>query len=264
MSNKKVYNRINELLSLGKKFAVAQIISAGEGTPRKSGTKMVVYPDGSTEFTVGGGNLEEIARQKSVEAIESGKNRNFSVEFNEEKSGMVCGGKAVVFIEVFKTSHHVLLFGGGHIALAVSKILDITGMPYKIYDDREGFATTRRFPEADEVECINHKDTGNIKVNHRSHCIIVTHGHKGDRKVLKELLKTPAPYLGMIGSVNKVNAVLDSFDEEFIEENRKRIYAPIGLELGGDTPADIAISIVAEIMKVKNKKSGKSLKEFKK
>ncbi|MGM0442145.1 MAG: XdhC family protein [Elusimicrobiota bacterium] len=259
MENKKIYNRINELIEKGQEFAIAQIISAGDGTPRKSGTKMVVFPDGKTEFTIGGGNLEELARRKSVKAIKSAENKNFSVEFDEEKSGMVCGGQAEVFIEVFKTPHHVLLFGGGHIGLALSKILDVTGMPYKIYDDREDFASSQRFPGAEEVDCIDYKDTKDIEVNGKSYCVVVTHGHKGDREVLKELLKTPAPYLGMIGSVNKVNTVLETFDEDFIKENKDRIYAPIGLELGGDTPSDIALSIASEILKVKNNKSGKSL-----
>ncbi len=268
MSQKsKIFKTIAKLSATESEFAVVTVVEATEGTPRESGTRMIVYPDGKTEFTVGGGNLEEIAKKKAIQALKEGHDRLVKAELNlKGNTGMVCGGDAELYIEVFKTSSEVVIFGGGHIGVALSKFLNIMGMRYRIVDDRKDFCTIKRFPKAAEVSCINYGDKKIIRdcnIGEKSYCVIVTHGHKGDKKVLKSLLKTDTPYIGMIGSGNKVRVVMDMLKEENadIKAAGKRVYAPIGLDIGGDSPQELSLSILSEIFKVKNGGSGKSIRD---
>lgn len=250
-----VFNRIAELMKTGREFAVATIVSASKGTPRKSGTRMIIFPDGSTEFTIGGGQLERTAIKKGIKAIKDDKEINFKVELKTGKSGMACGGEVEVLVEVFKTTLRVIIFGGGHIGLALSRILDVIGMPYIVVDDRRDFVTSERFPNATKVRLSAYdKVVRDLRVDENTYCVIVTHSHRGDKRVLGDLLKTPAIYLGMIGSKNKVKTVLYSIGKEGIKVDTERIYAPIGLDIGGDAPEEIAIAIAAEILKVRYKK----------
>ncbi|MBN2407754.1 MAG: XdhC family protein [Elusimicrobia bacterium] len=265
MSNNQneVLERVAELSGRGSEFVLATIVSSSKGSPRKSGSKMIIFPDGSIEFTIGGGNLEEMTIQKSMKAIKSGENASFEVEFTEDKSGMACGGKAEIFLEVFKAKDMVAIFGAGHIGMALSRILDILGIPYIVADDRREFADKKRFPNACQVKAVSYeKAVKELGIGKNHYCVIVTHGHKGDKKVLRDLLTTESEYLGMIGSDKKVNAVLNEIKKEGVSLTQTRIYAPVGLDIGGDTPEEIALSIAAEILKIKYKRTGRSYKDM--
>ncbi len=255
MENKEsVFSRINSLIKTGKEFAVATLISASGGTPRKSGARMIVYKNGKTEYTVGGGALEKKAGEKALEAIEKGENINYTVEFKGGRGGMICGGKAEVFIEVFKPEEEAVIFGGGHIALALAGILEIAGMPYSVVDDREEFASEKRFPGAGKVILSSYaKAAEKLRLDDKSYCVIVTHGHKGDEEVLRCLAhaSVPVKYIGMIGSVNKVKTVLTNLKKEGVKLPLDRLYAPVGIDIGGDSPGEIAISIASQILAVK-------------
>jgi xanthine dehydrogenase accessory factor len=259
--NRKIQNKIIRYVEENRDFAVATIVHASKGSPRKSGTKMIVFPDGTIEFTIGGGKLEQMTIENSIKAIEKGENTKIKIEFQNNKSGMICGGEAEIFIEVYKSAGLVVIFGGGHIAVALAKILDVLGLAYRVYDDRKKFADAKRFPNAQTTEVIDYNLTGQIKLSNNSYCVIVTHGHKGDKEVLKALLESKVSYIGMIGSKVKVKTVLKKLEEENINIKDDRICAPVGLDIGGESPEEIAVSIIAEILKVKYKRSGKSLKD---
>ncbi|MDA3792324.1 MAG: XdhC/CoxI family protein [Elusimicrobia bacterium] len=262
-----IFKKIAQLSEAEKEFAVVTVVSATEGTPRGTGTRMIVYPGGETEFTVGGGNLEEIAKKKALKALKEGEDTLINAELKlKGNAGMVCGGEAELYIEVFKSSSEVVIFGGGHIGLALAGFFDILGVKYRIFDNREDFCSKERFPNAAGVSSVEYGDkiiTEGLNIGDKSYCVIVTHGHMGDKKVLKSLLKTKAPYIGMIGSGNKVKAVMDMLAAENVDikSAQERIFTPIGLDIGGDTPEEIAISIIAEIFKIKNGGSGKSIKD---
>ena len=178
------------------------------------------------------------------------------MEFRADKSGMICGGKASIYIEVYLPSARALIFGGGHIALALSKYFDILKFPYVIADDRPEFASSERFPRADAVILL--ESYGNpletIDISDNDFCVIVTQGHGGDKSVLEKLLTTPAAYIGMIGSSIKVKAVLDAVSASGLDTSDQRIHSPIGLDIGGESPEEIALAIAAEIQMVKNGK----------
>lgn len=250
-----IHRRIAELIESGKSFAVATIAEATAGTPRKSGTRMIIFPDGKTEYTIGGGALEKDTHRRALKALKAGEGGFFRVEFQEDKSGMVCGGEASLFIEVYKPSDRILIFGGGHIGLALSKIFDILGLHYYIFDDRTDFASSERFPRASSARVVSYAHPlESFEVTRNDYAVIVTQGHRGDKKVLTNLLPTDIRYIGMIGSKNKVRSVLESVEKEGFDSSDKRIHSPIGLDIGGESPEEIALSIAAEIQQVRYSK----------
>ena len=262
MSEKTVEQRLAELVSNDSEFAVATIVSAGTGSPRKSGTKMIIFPDRRTEFTIGGGKFEEDTINQALEAINTGENRIFKTEFKEEKNGMVCGGEAEVFIEINRSGIKIVIFGGGHIGLELSRFCDSLGLLYTVIDDRAEYASKERFPRAETVMVLPYDEVaGKLHITEKTFCVIITHGHSGDEAVLRSLINTPAPYIGMIGSVKKTAYVLGKISPDIKTADLDRIYAPVGLDLGGGTPAEIAVSVIAEILKVKYGRTGRSLKE---
>jgi len=261
-NKEKIFKRISSLISAGKEFAVATLISSSGGVPRDSGARMIVYGNGKIEYTIGGGALEKKAIQKSLESIRKNENINYRVRFKGGQDGMICGGEGEVFIEVFKPAETVFIFGGGHIALALAGILGFAGMPYVVVDDRPEFATEKRFPDARFVICSPYASAlEKLDIDEKSYCVIVTHGHAGDKSVLRSLAGTGAAYIGMIGSVKKVKTVLQNLKKEGVDLPSEKIYSPVGIDTGGDTPGEIAISIAAEILSVKYGRDAGYLRE---
>ena len=165
------------------------------------------------------------------------------------------GTDAALFLEPIEQNPKLLLFGGGHIATFVSPLAKMIGFRVSVFDDRGTFANRERFPEADEIYGMSYGEAfQKIAITESSYIVIVTRGHRGDTEVLDLVLKSgvsPA-YIGMIGSVRKRNTLYKAMIENGTSEQAlSRIHSPIGLDIGAQTPAEIAISIVAEIIRVK-------------
>jgi xanthine dehydrogenase accessory factor len=169
-----------------------------------------------------------------------------------ETKPIVSGG---IVIEPLQISSALYIFGAGHVSQYIAKLAELVGFYVIVIDDREEFANRERFPEADEIIVEDfHRIFDRIKFNGTEFVTIVTRGHAYDADVLKETLKRPARYVGMIGSRRKVKIVFDymrecGFDEKTIE----RVHAPIGLSIHAETPQEIAVSIVAELIQVRGK-----------
>src|SRR5260370_4599821 len=150
------------------------------------------------------------------------------------------------------------LFGGGHVSMAVAKAASAAGFGIGVVDDREAFANNERFPMAQEIYT-NYEDAfEKIRPNASSYLVIVTRGHKEDMRVVAWAVRTEARYVGMIGSKRKVLSVYKALENEVYKpEELERVYAPMGLEIGALSPAQIAISILAELLTVRrNAESG--------
>ena len=165
------------------------------------------------------------------------------------------GTDATLFLEPIEQNPELLLFGGGHIATFVSPLAKMIGFRVSVFDDRGTFANRERFPEADEIYGMSYGEAfQQIAITESSYIVIVTRGHRGDRDVLDLVLKSggsPA-YIGMIGSVRKRNTLYKAMIENGMSEQAlSRIHSPIGLDIGAQTPAEIAISIIAEIIRVR-------------
>jgi xanthine dehydrogenase accessory factor len=164
-------------------------------------------------------------------------------------------GRVEVLIEVYVWPVRVLILGGGHVAVSLSKILDFLEIPYSVADDRSEFANRDNFLHAaDIINELPHKALKKYKADDKTYIVIVTRGHSYDESCLRESLKTDACYIGMIGSRSKVKEIFKRLNrEKLYPQKDKRVYSPIGLVLGGKTPNEIAISIASEILCVSYK-----------
>jgi xanthine dehydrogenase accessory factor len=257
------YEEILKLRSGGRRGAMATIVSAKGSTPREVGAKMLIYEDGKFLGSVGGGCMEAEIWQEAMKVMEEEKPKILHLDLtgrNAEDVGMICGGVMDIYVEPIVPAPRVYIFGGGHISLFVSKISSMAGFQVVVIDERPQFANKERFPDADEVIAEDFEMVlPKLKVNQSSYLVIVTRGHTYDQEVLDWALGQQVRYIGMIGSRMKVRTVYDNLKEKGIKpEQLERVHAPIGLDLGALTPEEIAVSIVAEMIKVRREKGGKN------
>jgi xanthine dehydrogenase accessory factor len=251
-----IYQEIVRVKTEGGEAALVTVVSARGSTPREEGAKMLVRPDGSIFGTIGGGSLEARVIKEAIGVIKQGKPKRHHFTLTAkgaEELGMICGGDTEVFIEPILTQPTLYIYGGGHIALALSKMGRLCGFDITVIDDRPEFAQAERFPEARVVLAEEFtRSFSKIKIDKLSYIVIVTHGHKHDEVVLEWAVSTPARYIGMIGSKTKNETVFSHLRARGItKEQLDRVHAPIGLAIGAQTPEEIAVSILAEIIEVR-------------
>ncbi|NLD35656.1 MAG: XdhC family protein [Desulfatiglans sp.] len=163
------------------------------------------------------------------------------------------GSTIDVLIEPVISEPVLYIFGGGHVSKQIGPIADLVGFSVVVIDDREEFSMAQNFPYAKEViTCPFENVMERLPINESSYLVIVTRGHSHDKTVLEQALSTPAKYIGMIGSKRKVKITFDNlFAEGFTREEIDRVYSPIGEEIGAETPEEIAVSVVAQLIKVR-------------
>jgi xanthine dehydrogenase accessory factor len=249
------YEKILEIKSAGRKAAVATIVGTKGSTPREVGAKMLIHEDGKILGTIGGGCMEAEVWQEAMKVIAEDKPKTIHFDLTAraaEESGMICGGVMDIYIEPIVPTPRVFIFGGGHISLFVSKMSTMVGFQVVVIDDRPQFANQERFPEAEEVIAEEFPFVlPKLQVNRSTYLVIVTRGHAYDQEVLEWALGKEVKYIGMIGSRKKIQTVYNNLKEKgFTPDQLQRVHAPIGLDIGALTPEEIAVSIVAEMIKV--------------
>jgi xanthine dehydrogenase accessory factor len=268
---KNIFGRISDLHGEGKMFALATVISSADSTPRGPGARMIVFPDGSTEGTIGGGALEKrviedaLSFMKSAQPGPSATRFTYDLGKGEEgvPLGMVCGGKAEVLIEIFGEGIKIFIFGAGHVGRKLAQVCGALGLPHWVIDNREPYAREELFPDAAGVLHADFRESfSRLAIDENSYLVIVTYGHQHDGVCLQEALKTKAAYIGMIGSKNKVRTMLESLSKRGAAVADGRVFAPIGLQLGDSSPEQISISILSEILMVRSGGSGRHMREL--
>ncbi len=219
---------------------------------------MIVRLDGTITGTIGGSAVEALVIKEAITSIEQGKTRRITYNLDDiEKTstGMICGGIVEFFIEPLKRFPRLYIFGGGHVGLSLANIVAQLGYPYLIFEDRQEFATAERFPQAADCRIGNYSDlTAENEFLQPAFVVIVTRSHDTDYEVLKGVLRKPFEYLGMICSRRKKAQMWKKLQADgFSEEELDRVHAPIGLEIGANTPAEIAVSIISEIISIFHK-----------
>lgn len=261
-----IYSEAGKLSDKNKAFALATIIESKGSTPRHSG-KMIVLEDGSIIGTIGGGLAERYVIDEAVEAISDDSSRLVEYKLNSDADGgiqMSCGGNLKVFIEVNQRKPRLVLIGGGHVNYALSKLVEFLDYELVVVEDREEFCNMERYPFASElhVDEVVDKALSNVKIDSNSYVIIATKDY--DEKSLRAVIDSDARYIGVIGSKRKVTLLMKNMLESgYSKERLEFVHSPIGLDIGTETPEEIAISIVAEILKARSGKTGNSLKEMK-
>jgi len=255
---KEAFGRIDK----GETIALVTVIETKGSTPRELGAKMVVGKDGLIAGTIGGGITEAKVIEEVKQALKEGKGKLLTYHLTKEQAaldeGAICGGEMKVFIDILQPKEEVLIFGAGHIAVCVSKLAKMLGFKVTIVDDRKEFANQNRFPEADEIiaeeieEALTH-----LNITPSTYIIILTRGHLKDEEVLTSVIRSGAAYVGMIGSRKKNATVFQHLEEQGISaQELKKVHAPIGIDIGAQTPEEIAVSIMAEIIQVRREKKG--------
>ena len=255
--NQEVFAALSDALARGEEVALVTIVGSTGSTPQRVGAKMLVYSDGRTVGTIGGGCYENEAFWKAREAITSRKPVTVKFDLNDDfaqETGLVCGGQMEVFIEPVEASPEVYVIGAGHVGYFVAKFAHEAGFKVHVIDDREKFANAERFGPGFDVVV---DDIPTWLESHplppTAYAVIVTRGHTHDLDALRAVARNPIRYAGLIGSRAKVKRIFDQLREEGIDrEALKGIHAPIGLDIGAISPAEIAISIVAELIAVKH------------
>ncbi|MCF6466153.1 XdhC family protein [Clostridium sp. Cult2] len=267
LEDRKVLHALNESLKNSKSVATITIVSSEGSTPRGVGSSMLVDEEGNIlEGTIGGGALEEKAKRDAIYCIK--RNKSLLIEYNldrDSKTGnilpMACGGKVSLFIKVYNSQEKLILVGAGHVAEKIAKMASILGYFITVLDSREERLTSNLFPDVEYLilgDIVENLEK--MEVDHNTSIIIVTHGHKYDQDALEVVLKSNAKYIGMIGSKNKVRTTFNNLLEKgYLKEELSKVYTPIGLDLGGETPEEIALSIMAEIQAVKYEKEAPHL-----
>ncbi len=239
-------------------FVLATVVQGAEGSPGRSGFKIIVYPNGSFEGTVGGGELERLILKEAERVFETKQNKLVSYILKESKDGigMLCGGEAKIFLEYFAPAKRAFLFGAGHLCRSLLPILKSLEFQIVVIDDRKEYANKEKLPFADQIFAIEYKEfLKDFSPNENDAIIIFTHGHKHDFEIIDTVCRKnlKVKYIGMIGSRAKTKYAINKIKEKNYEGNLiDSVYAPIGLNIGKTTTQEIAVAIAAEILAVYN------------
>jgi len=262
----KIFKEINKIGSEGGRAALATVVQVKGSAPREVGSKILIKEDGSLVGSIGGGTLEATICQEAMSVLREAKARmlHFDLSGEEEGDQMLCGGEMDIFIEPILPQLTLYIFGAGHISISISKIAKMVGFRVVVIDDRAEFANPERFPEADEIVAEDFSAAfSRLKINNASYIAIVTRGHQFDEKVLEWAVKTEARYIGMIGSKKKNEVIFAHLQSKRISEDiLEQVHTPIGLDIGAETPEEIAVSIMAELITIK-RQQGHGVKTWK-
>lgn len=247
-----IFSQIYRNVEEGKPFALATIVQTAGSVPRQVGARMLVYPDGSFYGTIGGGKFEKLVIDDCMSLLQGDqetelKKYKFTGE-GSDSTGMSCGGEAKVFMEKFGKPKRLVVFGGGHVGRDLVKVMRDLDFSITVVDDRE--------------DILKDYDTGITTVltddeylayfptlDENCYVVIVTRSHSTDRNVLEKVLGYECAYVGMIGSQKKVAKIFESLKKAGIGEKKlSGVHAPVGLDIGGEGPYEIAISIAAELI----------------
>ncbi len=255
--NHEILAAIGEALTRGEEVALVTIVSSNGSTPQRVGAKMLVYADGRTVGTIGGGCYEHDALGKALAAIKTRKPVRASYDLNDDfaqETGLVCGGQMDVFIEPLEAPPALYVFGAGHVGFYLARIASEAGFEIHVVDDRAAFANRERFPFAASV-VVEDLPTwlAGAQIPPTAYAVVVTRGHRNDLETLQALVGRELRYLGLIGSRAKVARIYDQLlnEDHATLEQLSRVHAPIGLDIGAVTPQEIAVSIVAELIAIR-------------
>jgi len=250
-----IYHKVAELLEDGKRFVLASVIRAAGSTPRGTSAKMIVLEDGKSIGTIGGGCLETYVIHESKKVFEDGILRIVEADLGDDSwsgLGMACGGKVEIALELIEPNPRLIILGAGHLAKAIAKVGRLVGMRIVVIDP---FAKPEDFPEADTVLSEGYEEgVAKIPIYAYDSVVICTR-HQGDEPALRAVINSKARYIGMVGSANRVQLVFKELMKEgYSAEKLLKVNAPIGLEIGAETPEEIAVSIIAEV--IMNRRGG--------
>lgn len=249
-----IFEAALKALRAGDSVALATIVRSHGSTPRAVGAKMLIFPNNRIVGTIGGGAMEKEVIQEAGSALETGVSRTVHYTLKEVDPDHlgVCGGENDIFIDVIAGKKQLLIVGAGHVGEQLYKLGIFLGMDVIVFDDRSDYANEERFPAARKIIVGDvAEELERFPITSWSHVVIATRGHELDGVALSAVIHSPARYIGMIGSRTKKDKIFNELVQRNVDQQLlDRVHAPIGLDLGAETPEEIAVSIVAEIISI--------------
>lgn len=259
-----IYQALNELEKDNESAALCTVIKSEGSTPRHVGSKMLVYPDGKFIGTVGGGELENRVFKVALESLNSGDSQILSYAMSDPSRGDpgVCGGTVEVFVEPILPPAMIVVIGAGHVGKAVVHLAKWLGFRVAVSDDRTEFCNPESVPGGDAYYPVEmRKLADELKINRQTFIVITSRGSSIDAAGLPSLLESNAAYIGVIGSRRRWLTTVKALKEQGVSEEKvAKVHSPMGLELNAETPEEIAVSIMAEVLMVRDRGTGKSMK----
>ena len=232
----------------GRRFVLASVIESRGFTPRKPGVHMLVADDGTTCGTIGGGAIEQQVVGEARAALEGGGATLVRKHLTQEL-GMCCGGEMSVFLEVIEPAPRLYVFGAGYIARPLATLAEGCGFEVTVVDGRADWALPERFPGCRVVHQAPEDFLASLATTPLDYTVVVTHDHALDQRLVQELLRRPLKFVGMIGSVPKQRKfALRLRARGFSDGQIARLRTPLGMPIGADTPEEIAVSAMGELI----------------
>ncbi|MBV9866351.1 MAG: XdhC family protein [Abitibacteriaceae bacterium] len=265
-STNNLWQSIAVEITARRSLVAVTVVRDSGSVPRRTGAKMLVYANGCTLGTVGGGLFESLVVRDSLEALAQRQSVTRVYSFNPKGStaqafGAICGGRAEMFLEVIMPPDRLLIVGGGHCGRALAHAATLLDFSIILADDRAEYAqpSDYQLPNVESVLHLPADFSGLPAPDAQTYVILVSKGFMTDEAALRRVLDTPAAYIGMIGSKRKREVVFNNLRADGVaEEKLARVHAPIGLEIGAETPEEIAISILAEVIQVRAQRRPKT------
>lgn len=263
MNTTAIYNEIEGALRRGERIVVASVVKTIGAAPCGVGSKLLVRADGMTQGSFGGAKTDEKVAQEALQAMREGKTYMTHVHLDADQGEAVgsCGATLEVFFEVLRPEPRLIIAGAGYVAQALAKLAARLDFRIEVVDDRRDLADPNSFGERVQLTFGDIPQTIRaLEPDESTLIVIVTRGHHLDKDALRAALETRASYVGMIGSPSKVKHIFKDLLKEGVPTERlEQVHAPIGLDLGAETPDEIALSIAAEVVMHRKKATGAPL-----
>ncbi len=249
----KVINELERRLRKNLKTAMVIITEKTGSSPGVEGSMMLVYPDGETFGTVGGGTLEFNIIQSVLQKMELSENFRFEYDLSESGDiSMICGGKTSGYVKYYNNRKPLVIFGAGHVGRALVKVVSELGFEITLVDERKEYLEDPMFENINTIHSSFEELSDEIQLD-GAYIIIMTPSHSFDYEVLRAVVGSDFEYLGMLGSQKKVKTIKDRLISEGVSREKvERLYMPVGLNVATGSPEEIAISVAAELLAVKN------------
>jgi xanthine dehydrogenase accessory factor len=241
---------LSDRLASRRPSVLASVVSAQSGGPWRAGDHIVVGPEGVISGPEVSGEVRDWLMSQAMTALTRG---TYTIAEYGSASHPTAHARALLGLDPLKQPPFLAVMGAGHIAVPLAHIGKMLGFSVAVLDDRASFANRERFPDADVVRAADFAaGIRTLPIDADSYVVLITRGHQHDVECLEAVIDTDAAYIGMIGSRRRVQAVFDLLAERGVESDKlRRVHAPIGLDIGAKTPAEIAVSIAAELVNVR-------------
>ena len=263
LMNTTIYTEIQAALQKGERVAVATVVKTVGAAPCGVGTKALIHADGTMSGSFAGPQTDGKVIQAAQQALHEGQSLLTHIHLDADQGEAVgsCGATLEVFFEVLRPEPRLIIAGAGYVAQALTRLASTLDFRIVVVDDRRDLANPQAFGDGVQMTFGDIPQTiRELEPDEGSWIVIVTRGHHLDKDALRAALESRAAYVGMIGSPSKVKHIFKDLQKEGIARTRlAQVHAPIGLDLGAETPDEIALSIAAEMLMLRKKATGASL-----